>query len=810
MSNRAKRIAHCGAAALAMVLMTPETEAQTAAALAGQLREVEIDPQASYRVRDLRLRKDDLSIYLNDGFLAFSKPVGGRRIFAVYHASETGDHAEVLVRPPDQGERASLARYTKSPILNEQVKEGVFISTDGSTEELLSAALESPATKPYPDMGLLLGSRMNSVMRNIGSSFQVRMVQDILADDPASGFFYAALSGTVLGNFDILFDPTNREQIVLGQVTSTPQGAGFNIWASFETRASRRRQSEPGAVGSLSDYRIDSVIDPDFSMMCTTTADFTPKRAVRGALTFEIAPAMEILSVSLDGVPVEVFRREAVRSRLMSHRSNQPFLIVLEKPMEAGRTYKIEFRHRGKVILPAGNNVFFVASRVNWYPALESGHSVYDLTFKLPKQLTVVAAGEVVEDKEEGETRTVRWRTPAPIRMAGFNIGDYEKTAVKRAGLTVTVYSNRSAESALVQRVPQVIMLPPAWVVRGGTRRPGELITIAPPPPPNPQARSEALASEISAALEWYAMHFGPPPLNTLTVSPIPGNFGQGFPGLLYLSTLAFLDEKERPEAARSNTLRLFYSEILSAHEAAHQWWGNLVGAATYHDEWISEALANYSAILVLERKKGAKAADQVLDEGLRALRMQYGGKTVEAEGPITWGVRLRSDSGIDPWRIITYDKGSWVIHMLRRRMGDQAFLAMLGELRKRYESNAVSTDQFRELAAEFSPKDLPDAKLEGFFDTWVYSTGIPTLQLKTAVSGKAPKVQLTVTVNQTGVGDDFSIDVPVEIWPAGAKTPVVKWVRTSADGATVKVTLPRHPQRVELAPGNGVLAVRK
>lgn len=809
MNMLGRLLLRCGAAALALFSLDT-AEAQPAAQLAGQLREIELDPQASYRVRDLQLRKEDLSIYINDGFLVFSKPVRGRRLYAVYHASETGDHAEVLVRPPDQGERASLARYTNSPILNEQVKQAVFIATDGSTEELLSAVLESPVSKPYPDMGLLLGSRLNSVMRNIGSSFQVRIVQDLLSDTPATGFLYLALSGSALGNFDILFDPTNREQIVIGQVTSSPQGTGFNVWASFETRASRRRQSAPATQSSLSAYRIESVIDADFAMTCTTTADFTPQQPIKGALSFDIAPAMEILSVQLDGKPVEVFRREAIRSRLMSHRSNETFLIVLDQPMETGRTYKLEFKHRGKVILPAGNNVFFVASRVNWYPAREAGYSVYDLVFTLPKHLTAVAAGDLIEDTEEGETRTMRWRTPAPIRMAGFNIGDYEKIIVNRAGLAVTVYSNRSAESALVRRTPQVIMLPPAWMTRGGTRRPGEMITIAPPPPPNPQARSEELASEISAALEWFAMNFGPPPLNTLTVSPIPGSFGQGFPGLLYLSTLSFLDEKERPEYVRSSALSLFYSEILSAHEAAHQWWGNLVGAATYHDEWISEALANYSAILVLERRKGAKAADQVLDEGLRTLRTPYGGKNVEAMGPITWGIRLRSESGLDPWRIITYDKGSWIIHMLRRRMGDEAFLAMLGELRKRYERGVVSTDQFRLLAAEFSPKDAPDAKLEGFFDTWVYSTGIPTLELKTAVSGKAPKVQLTVTVNQTGVDDNFSIDLPVEIWPAGVKTPVVKWIRTSPEGASIKVTLPRHPQKVELAPGNGVLAVRK
>jgi hypothetical protein len=797
------------AALLAGILSGPPAQAQTAASLGAQLREAEIDPQTCYRVRDLQLRRDDLSLYLTDGYIALSKPVAGRRVFAIYHASEPGDHAEVLVRPPDRGERSSLAKYTGSPILNEQVKEAVFIATDGADEELMKLILESPLSKPAPDMGLLLGSRLNSVLRNIGSSFQVRIVQDLLTADRAGGLFYAAFSGVSLGNFDALFDPTAREQLIIGQVTSSPEGGGFNIWTSFETRAARRRAGPGRSPGSLSNYRIESVIEPDFSMQCVTTAELTPPAEVRGAITFEIAPAMEIVSVQVDGAPVEVFRRDAVRSNLMSHRQNQSFLIVLEKPMAAGRTYQIEFRHRGRVILPAGNNVFFVASRVNWYPARETGHSTYDLSFTLPKRLTVVAAGDLVEDREEGATRVVRWRTPAPVRLAGFNVGDYDKVTVKRSGLTVTVYSNRSAETALLRRGQQVIVLPPAWTARGG-RRPGEIITLPPSPPPDPNARSAELAAEISAALEWYAMHFGPPPLNTLTVSPIPGGFGQGFPGLLYISTLAFLTEKDRPEAVRNETLRLFYTEILSAHEAAHQWWGNLVGAATYHDEWISEALANYSALLVLERRKGLKAMAQALDEGLRSLRSQNAGKTIESIGPITWGARLRAESGLDPWRVITYDKGSWIIHMLRRRMGDAAFLSMLGTLRKRYEFGVVSTEQLRELAVEFSPKGLPDAQLENFFDTWVYSTGIPTLELKTTVSGRAPKVQLTVTVNQSGVGGEFNTDLPVEIWMPAAKAPIVQWIRTSSDGATLKIPLRAAPVRVELAPGNGVLAVRK
>jgi len=783
--------------------------AQTAAELGRQLRETEIDPQSCLRVRDLQLRRPDISIYLTDGYLVFSKPIAGRRLFAVFHATDRGDQGEVLIRPPDRGERTSLANFTGSPLLSEQLREAVFISTDGADEQLLEMARQSPLSKAAPDMGLVMGSRYTSVLRNLGESFQVRMVHDLLAARPALGLFYATFSGLKLGNFDVMFDPTSREQIVLGQVTSSAQGGGFNVWSSFESRLTRQQANPRPTAEGLTNYRIESVIAPDLAMECVTTADFKPATAIGGALSFEIAPAMEILSAQVDGVEAEVFRRDALRPRLISGRQNEPFLIVLPQPMEPGRTYRLQFRHRGRVILPAGNDVYFLASRVNWYPARDVSHSTFDLSFTLPKRLTVVAAGDLVEDKEVGEIRTVRWRTPAPVKMAGFNIGDYERVTVKRSGLTVSVYSNRSAETALVRRQPQVIMLPPAWPVRGG-RRPNEAITIAPPPPPDPNARAAIMADEISAALEWYAGHFGPPPLNTLTVSPIPGNFGQGFPGLLYLSTLAFLNETDRPEAARTESLRRFYSEILYAHEVAHQWWGNLVGSATYHDEWISEALANYSAILVLERRKGAKFTDQAMEDALRALRMPYSGQAVEAIGPITWGYRLHATTPVDPWRVITYDKGSWIIHMLRRRMGDAAFLSMLGELRKRHEFGFVSTDDLRRLAAEFSPKGLPDSQLENFFDTWVYSTGIPTLELKTALSGKAPKLQLTVTVKQSGVGEEFGVDLPVEVWLPGAKTPIVRWLRTSASGSSFKIPVRAAPARVELAPGSGVLALRK
>src|SRR6188474_3777791 len=129
-------------------------------------------------------------------------------------------------------------------------------------------------------------------------------------------------------------------------------------------------------------------------------------------------------------------------------------------------------------------------------------------------------------------------------------------------------------------------------------------MVMIPQPLPNPAARLQQLANDIGATFDEMTARFGKPPVKTLTVSPIPGRFGQGFPGLLYLSTLVYLDPSERP--LRSNSpQQIFFSEVLHAHEIGHQWWGNGVTSADYQDDWLMEALANYSALWSLERKKG-------------------------------------------------------------------------------------------------------------------------------------------------------------------------------------------------------------
>jgi len=277
----------------------------------------------------------------------------------------------------------------------------------------------------------------------------------------------------------------------------------------------------------------------------------------------------------------------------------------------------------------------------------------------------------------------------------------------------------------------------------------------------------------------------------------------------VYLSTLAYLDPGERPASVRDARQQVFFSDLMQVHEVAHQWWGNVVTTSEYQDEWLLEALANYSALLWLEKKKGEKAFESVLDDYRNHLLTAAGqGHSLESAGPIIWGRRLLSSAVPEAWRAITYEKGAWIMHMLRRRLGDQRFLKMLAEMRRRFESRSISTEDFRALIKEFLPPGVTGESIDTFLDNWVYSTGIPSLKVRYLVKSDAASWKLTGSVAQSGVDDDFSADVPVEIqFAKGA--PQTIWVRTSGDAASFSATLRQAPLRVALAP-SGVLATKK
>ncbi len=781
----------------------------TAADVARAIHENSFDRDECYRVRDLNLTVEDVRIYLTDGYLIFSKPVAGRRVAAVFTtAGVDGGDGEIILFPPNRAERRSLAKYTDSPNLDEHITAAVFLFTGDVYENLKSQMGGNPTNRKAPEIGPVLDEQWSPVLRNLGASYQSRLTLDLIGG-PAwkPGLLAAALTGARLGNFDLVYDPDNAEQIALGQVTYRQDHAYFDTWASFPSRSARQHPEPVARALDLHDYRIQATVNPDLSMDVVTRVKVKAVEDGVAAAPFEIAREMQVGEVKVDGVPAEVLVSESIRANL-TRLGNSLFLVVPPEPLRAGREYEFEFHHSGQVIHDAGDRVFFISARANWYPAFGVRFTNYDLTFRYPREFDLVSAGDVVEDRTEGEWKITRRRTSQPIRIAAFNMGDFEHVRLERGGYVVDVCANRKLERSLQPR-PTEMPVPTLPSIGGLSRRntnPLSTITASPDPVPNPTEHLSALAGEVASALEFMAGKFGPPALPHLTVSPIPGTFGQGFPGLIYLSTLSYF--RRLPPRLSGGTVsnELFFQDVLQAHETAHQWWGNRVASATYRDNWLMEALANYSALMYLEKRRGEHAVQVMLDNYRDSLLLKNeAGEMVDSAGPIVLGTRLESSIEPRAWRAITYGKGSWIMQMLRSRLGSERFTAMLAELARRYDRKEISTEEFRLLAAEFLPPKSDDSKLEGFFDQWVYGTGIPTIKMTYAVKGAAPNVRVTGTITQSDVDDDFTAAVPVEIQVGHGKA-VTQWVRTSDTPATFNVLLKAPPLKVTLDPHYALL----
>jgi tetratricopeptide (TPR) repeat protein len=161
------------------------------------------------------------------------------------------------------------------------------------------------------------------------------------------------------------------------------------------------------------------------------------------------------------------------------------------------------------------------------------------------------------------------------------------------------------------------------------------------------------------------------------------------------------------------------------AHEIAHQWWGNRVGWLSYRDQWLSEALAEYSAVQFVSRisesaalqlARRARIWREALDESLED------GRTISSLGPVVLGPRLLHHSP-RAYSAIVYDKGSVVFTMLAGLLGEEPFLEMLRTLASRVDNRVIDTETFIKALEHMSGRDLGD-----FVERYVYGTGFPSI----------------------------------------------------------------------------------
>ncbi len=732
-------------------------------ALYRALNELRPDAARVYDVHDLNLRRDVVSFTFSEGMLAFLPAIGGHETGAVF----TG-RGRVLATPRDPGERRSLAQFLGVPILDQTFSRAYIRFTDETAAEI-QQQLKSTGSE---EAAARFAESWNMVVGALAPTQSLRIMQDLLSNDPLP-FFYAMLDGNSAGTFDVLVDRRRDEQILIGQPRTSGGESFYDVWASFRAQDAPTTPIEPFVPV---EYRIDSTIANDLSLEGKTTVRLKTARAGDRFVLLELSRNLAVEEVhSEDGKPLVFFQNEDLERRDILRRGDDAIFVALAAPAHDGQEIELQISYHGSVITNAGNGVEFVAERENWYAhAAGSGHFVpFDLTFRWPKRFTLVATGTKIESYDNGDSNAGRWRSEVPFCLVGFNLGEYK---MERAAEQpkIQLYANKELEDAIASRLSQNVPVRPLSAIG---RSPSEIVADAAveTPLPSPATVLKQLGREVLDSIHFYEKLNGEFPFDHLDVAQIPGSFGQGWPGLVYLSTLAFLPAEAQERAGLREWEQREARDLMPFHEVAHQWWGNVVGSANYRDTWIEEGMANYLALLYAENQK---STSHYLGEWLEHYRASLLAKapgsneTVNDAGPLSLGWRLRSSKTPDAYRTIIYGKGTWVIHMLHEMLRDPSakdpdvrFRAVLRAVLTKYRFQALTAEDFqREVERQMTPAmDLEGThRMDWFFDEWVRETSIPHYTVKFEVKPHGNEFLVTGRLEQEEVDDQFTALVPL------------------------------------------------
>ena len=464
-------------------------------------------------------------------------------------------------------------------------------------------------------------------------------------------------------------------------------------------------------------------------------------------------------------------------------------------------SWKIAYAGDG-VVRNAGAGNFFVGERDRWYPKLDvpgesfNDRSFYHMKFRNPKDMTLVATGKPVNKTLEGKTSVSEWETEVPYTVVGFNYGEYKTKTSKNNDPEITVYANTELSDEMKEL--KVLLDEHPEVATSLGISVGAL---------NTTGIMDRTLAEATNALRVFGFYFGPLPFKTISVTQQPSqNFGQSWPTLIFMPSSSFLDDTARHQLRMDEgRSRQFFDEV-GSHEISHQWWGHLVSWNDYHDQWLSEGFAQFSAGLYLHRSAGEKKFKTFLEADRQFIMSPLRESTGRANdaGPIWMGARLSNEKNLGGYRLI-YAKGGFVLHMLRMMLydythvDDSRFIAMMKDFVQTNAGKGASTADFKAICDKHFGGDMG-----WFFQQWVYGTDIPKITIEYSIKDGADGPLLIIDAKQENVPDGFQSVLPVVLRSKGG---VLSGKLTIAKPAVhSELKLKDRPDSVEFNPLYGLL----
>ena len=774
-----------------------------------QLRDVDLGDSVVCKPSTMAL--DSATFEFKSGTLTFFKPVNGYETGAIFVGQ-----GHFTLKPVSAIDTKELVRRSGNPTAEEDFTDIVFRFSPGVRSQFAPQVGEKAVTPPEAFTAF---QQLRAKLRHRHESPD-GFTQDLLEDETMDNvdadvlaavynpkhppFINAYIHGT--SHKDLRFFVRTRvgavpqldsaEEVALINVHGDSMDDGFWYLSHLKSEFASQKASslEDRRLFATRSYKIETVVAKNQHLDSISAITFEPLIAGERVLKFALLPTLRVSRVIDQNGQDLHFVQE-------SRKDDGSFYAILDAAPEMGKPHTITVAYTGdKVLYSAGNGSFYVGARTAWYPNLNGfGEKAnYDLTFKVPHgNNKVISVGKLQSESVEQGFSVFHWVTPQPVAVAGFNYGAYTKLDIADS------IDNYKISGYYLSDLPDSLM---------PYRDRAFLSSMA------PAAMTKYALEQARAQMQICTMYFGKGPYEDLYITEQPNfNFGQSWPNLVFLPISAYIDSTQRWMlfGRISGSFNGFVQEV-TPHEVAHQWWGHGVGWASYHDQWLSEGFAEFSAGLFLQQGVGKNWHKDYIDfwerQRVRILEKNNFGVAPNDAGPLWLGLRLVSPRSEQAYQGLTYPKGAYVLQMLRSLMySDQGtdpdpekdFKAMMHDFVETHRDTNASTESFKHIAEKHMTKQMDlqgNARLDWFFNEWVYGTQVPRYQFhyefQPAESGKA-KVHMQIT--QSEVDDHFAMFVPVF---ADFGSGMVRLGQVSVIGnntRTVDFILPSQPKKVAL-----------
>ena len=755
-------------------------------------------------VKELTIARNEFKLTFN-GTFHFLSPANERTFGAVFVGSGTYE-----LRAASETERKHLAYVTATKdleLFTDRFEQMVLLFADGTAGEIGKAG---PLTTGAPDPRAMsiYEKHLDDQKRKYRVNLHLRVMQDLLNTGDGKGVFLAAVDSQKHEPMILISDPLGIGALTAGFADI---GGEETALLSFDERNGGLwylgrpgdKQARGAASRMLVDahrYVIDTSIESKLEIKASTDIHFQTLRAGLRVIPLNILPKLRLKTATFtpDGATateVAIVQEEVDLGKFAKLFRNEvadaDAAVVLASPLATGARGVLRLEYEGREVLRSvGPDSYSVRARESWYPNTGTFTDIadYELTYRYPKRNHLIATGKLVSEVEEAGRKVAIWKSEHPMRVAGFNFGKFEKTTRMDApsSTQIDVYTNRD----------------------------------------HAKHASDSMADAMNAARVGTAF-FGKPPFTPVSVTQQSDwFFGQSWPSLIYLPTVALTSSTERmemfEEAAPDEIFGLNeFAKMVGWHEFAHQWWGHAVGWQSYRDQWLSEGFAEFTSAMVLHVTEGSQKYDDYWERQRREILRKQRGASLAANdaGPISQGFRLGTRYAPSAYQTVVYSKGAYVLHMLRMMLRDtksqhpdERFAKMMREFVTTFSGRSPSTADFQKIVEKHMTKPMDpgnNGSMDWFFNQFVYGTEIPKLKSTVVASaGAEGKIRLKGAVSQEGVSAGFVTLVPLyaDMGKSGTfQIGTIRLVGPVSQAIDLETTMPM-PKRILINASHDVL----